>query len=257
MPRLMPPDRFAAVVAASTHVFVTHGFRRAQVQDVADVLGVSKGALYGYATGKLALFSAALRYADGADPLPERAGLPVPPPQPGELGAVVSGRLADEVPRLELVAALSREAPPDGVTGPGELGLVVADLYGVLSRHRRAIKLVDRCAPEFGELRTAWFGEGRALQIGGLAELLRRRADAGLVALPADAELVARSVVELCVLWAVHRHWDPAGEGGPGSTDDEDEVRAMLVQMLSRSVTPPPAGPRSRRPAGGTPGVNG
>lgn len=250
----MPPDRFAAVVAASTQVFVTHGFRRAQMQDVADVLGVSKGALYGYATGKLALFAAALRFADGAEPLPQRDGLPVPPPQPGELGGVVSRRLADEVPRLELVAASSRDAPPDGVAGPAELGLVVADLYRVLSRHRRAIKLVDRCAPEFDELRQAWFGEGRALQVGGLAELLRRRADTGLIALPAEADLVARSVVELCVLWAVHRHWDPAGDGGPGSTDDEDQVRAMLVEMLARSVTAPARTGRTRRPTGAAAG---
>jgi hypothetical protein len=55
-------------------------------------------------------------------------------------------------------------------------------------------------------------------------------------------ELVARTMVELCVLWAVHRHWDPAGRpaGLPlGDNDfDEDEVVDMLTQLLARGTSP-------------------
>jgi len=242
MPRQMPPDRFAAVVAASAQVFVAHGFQRAQVQDVADVLGISKGALYGYATGKLALFSAALRYADGVEPLPDRSMLPVAPALPGDLAGVVRDRLAAQIPDLALTRALQRDAPPDGVTGTQELSGVVADLYRRLSANRFAIKLVDRCAPEFSELRQVWFEDGRSLQMGAMAEYLRRRAASGHLAVPGVVDLVARTVVELCVLWAVHRHWDPAGTPPglpPGRTDfDDDEVVDMLTQLLALSTAP-------------------
>jgi len=245
MPRRMPPDRFGAVVAASAQVFVAHGFQRAQVQDVADVLGVSKGALYGYATGKLALFSAALRYADGVEPLPDRSMLPVSAALPGDLAAVVRARLAGQLPDLELTAALQREAPPDGVTGPEELAVVVRDLYWRLSAHRFAIKLVDRCAPEFSELRQVWFEDGRSPQMGAMAEYLRRRGASGHLVVPGVVELVARTVVELCVLWAVHRHWDPAGTpvGLPASREDfdDDEVVDMLTRLLARGTAPTPS----------------
>ena len=247
MPRQMPPERFAAVVAASAQVFVAHGFQRAQVQDVADVLGLSKGALYGYATGKLALFSAALRYSDGVEPLPDRSMLPVAPALPGDLAAVVRDRLAAQIPDLELTAALLRDGPPGGVTGPQELAMVVTDLYRRLSANRFAIKLVDRCAPEFSELRQVWFEDGRSLQMGAMAEYLRRRADAGHLAVPGVVELVARTMVELCVLWGVHRHWDPAGApaGLPsGQNDfDDDEVVDMLTGLLVHGTTPAAASP--------------
>jgi AcrR family transcriptional regulator len=51
MVRTIPADRFPAVVAAAARVFITHGYQRTQVQDVADALGLAKGTLYGYADG--------------------------------------------------------------------------------------------------------------------------------------------------------------------------------------------------------------
>ncbi len=109
---------------------MAHGFQRAQVRDVADVLGIGKGALYGYATGELALFCAALRYADGVEPLPDRSLIPVAPAQ------------------------------PDATTGPKELVGVVSDLFRRLSANRVAIKLVDRCAQHRMRLPWRWSGAG-------------------------------------------------------------------------------------------------
>ena len=64
MARSVPPDRLPALIEAAVGVFVTHGYRRTQVQDIADVLGLAKGTLYGYAATKEALFAAAIRYGD-------------------------------------------------------------------------------------------------------------------------------------------------------------------------------------------------
>jgi AcrR family transcriptional regulator len=248
MSRVIPSGRFATVVDAAAQVFITHGFRRAQVQDVADLLDLSKGSLYGYAAGKRALFAAALRYADGMEPLPERDQLPVPAPGFGDLAALVRARLTGELETLELTRALARAGPGPGTSEQEEFGDVVADLYRRLSKHRTAIKLVDRCAPEFPELHAAWFDEGRSLQVDGVTAYLRSRAGSGALVVPGRVELFARTVVEVCVLWAVHRHWDPAPRplGLPTAAADfnDAEVSDMLVQLLTRAVRPD-AGPAS------------
>jgi hypothetical protein len=50
-----------------------------------------------------------------------------------------------------------------------------------------------------------------------------------------------RTVVELCALWAVHCHFDPAASdataAGPGPIDD-DAVAAMLAELIVRATTP-------------------
>src|SRR5688572_13892640 len=69
MARPRPPDRYAALIAAATQVFVrAGGVRRAQIDEVARALGVAKGTVYLYVEGKEALFDQALRHADGPAP---------------------------------------------------------------------------------------------------------------------------------------------------------------------------------------------
>jgi AcrR family transcriptional regulator len=241
--RAIPADRFAAVVAAAARVFITHGYQRAQVQDVADTLGLGKGTLYGYAQGKAALFAVAVRYADGHEPLPTPADLPVPAPADGEVAALVADRLAAEIAELRLVRALAAPTGSDAtaVDDEAELVAIVTDLYRRLARHRIAIKLVDRCAPEIPELAQVWFGAGRQAQVGAMEQYLARRHRAGTLVLPGPADLVARTIIELCALWAVHCHFDPAppppGAPRPDPVDDT-AVAAMLAQLLVRATTP-------------------
>src|SRR5882757_1638622 len=106
MSRTIPADRFPAVVAASARVFITHGYQRSQMQDVADAVGLAKGTLYGYAQGKAALFAAAVRYADGHDLIPGPSGLPVAAPGDRKIAALVAERLADEIAETRLAQAL-------------------------------------------------------------------------------------------------------------------------------------------------------
>ena len=70
MTRVIPADRFKKLIEAATQTFIAQGYRRAQMADVAEALGVAKGTLYGYVESKAALFDAAIRYADGHVPLP-------------------------------------------------------------------------------------------------------------------------------------------------------------------------------------------
>jgi AcrR family transcriptional regulator len=242
--RLIPTERFSAVVGAAAQVFITHGYHRAQIQDVADALGLGKGTLYGYAQSKAALFGAAVRYADGHEPLPIPADLPVPTPTDGEVAAIVAGRLAGEIADLSLAKALAHPLPAGTppADGDAELAGIVTDLYARLAKHRVAIKLVDRCAAELPELAEVWFGTGRRAHVSGVEEYLIRRHHAGTLILPGPAPLLARTIVELCALWAVHCHFDPAPQApGTPATDpiDDDAVAAMLAELFVRATTPP------------------
>src|SRR5439155_13307433 len=224
MARTIPADRFPAVVAAALQVFITHGYQRAQVQDVADALGLAKGTLYGYARGKAALFAAAVRVADGHEPLPAPADLPVPAPVAGDVAALIAGRLAGEVADLKLVRALADPLPEDASPADlrAEFAGIVTDLYARLARHRIAIRLVDRCAPELPDLAQVWFGTGRQANVSGVQEYLARRERAGTVGLPGPAPLVARTLVALWAMWAVDCHFDTAPDPSP-------EIRSEAV----------------------------
>jgi AcrR family transcriptional regulator len=244
MARTIPADRFSAVVAASARAFITHGYQRTQVQDVADALGLAKGTLYGYAQGKAALFAAAVRYADGHEPMPSLTDLPVPAPGDGELAALVGRRLAREIAGMKLAQALVDPMPADATPAEAraELAAIVTDLFARLARHRIAIKLVDRCAPELPDLAELWFGTGRDEQVGALEQYLLNRERASTVSLPGPASLVARTVVELCAHFAVHCHFDPAPQrmiaARLGGIDDA-VAAATLAELIVRATTAP------------------
>jgi AcrR family transcriptional regulator len=239
MARSIPADRFPAVISAAARVFITHGYQRTQVQDVADALGLAKGTLYGYAQSKAALFAAAVRYADGLEPVPEPADLPVATPGDGEIAALVSARLLGEIANMKLTQFVGD--PANATDVDAELAVIVTDLYTRLARHRIALKLVDRCAPELPDLADVWFGAGRDAQIGALESYFVRRQRAGSVALPGPAPVLARTVVELCALWAVHSHFDPApaphSTAWAGAIDDET-VAATLAELVVRATAP-------------------
>jgi AcrR family transcriptional regulator len=232
MARPRPAHRFTALITAAADAFIAYGYERTQMQDVADTLGVAKGTLYGYVESKMALFGAALRYADGLEPAPGPDRFPLPPPAEGELAALLTGRLATEVDELRLNRALiDRRDSPVG----DEFTDIVTDLYRRLTRHRVAIKLVDRCGPELPDLGEIWFGSGRWAQVAALTDYLTSRAAQGGLTLPGPVPVVARTILETCTLWAVHLHWDP-DPPPTGARPDDDTVATTLAALLTRGL---------------------
>jgi AcrR family transcriptional regulator len=219
------------LIEAGTVVFVAQGYRRAQMQDVADALGVAKGTVYGAVAGKDALLLACIRFADGLAPLPGPGSWPLPAPVDGELVAVVAARLG-EVADLELHRISARPEPGPIVQ---EITAIVTDLMARLSRHRRAIKLVNRCAPEIDDLAQLWFGAGRAQLVEQLRNYLVARAEQSLLRPVGAVDVIARTVVETCVLWAVHRHWDPAPQPFQ-ATQPDDVVTATLAALFTAAL---------------------
>ena len=230
MPRTIPPARFDALVRAATLVFLRQGYRRTQMSDVAAELGVAKGTLYLYVESKEALFEQALLHADRAAPISLPRALPIPTPRPGSTLRRVRQRVVRESALPELAAALARRKARDSRV---EAEAIVRELVRLLASHRVAIKLFDRCAPDFPELAALWFSAGRSGVVALLEQYLRKRIAARQFAAVKDPALAARLVLELVAYWAVHRHWDPA----PNAAVVSDELaEAAAIEFVSRAL---------------------
>jgi AcrR family transcriptional regulator len=231
MPRSIPKDRFEDLIEAATAVFLEQGYRRTQIADVAARMGVAKGSIYTYVESKEALFDCVLRHADHSDriDLPEK--LPVATPRPEATLEMVQERLAQEGALPSLTAALSRARVVDV---RAELETILGELYDALARHRTAIKLLDRCAPDYPELAKLWYRAGREGALSLITRYLDDRARRGRLGRFEDGSVAARMVLETLGLWAVHRHWDPSPQAV-----DEEMVRRVVSDFVMRALLNP------------------
>jgi AcrR family transcriptional regulator len=224
MPRRAPPGRFQDLIEAATRVFIAQGYRRTQMIDVANAMGVAKGTVYLYVESKEALFDAVVRHADGPRPILAPAELPLRTPPPATTLAEVERRLADEGALPVLAAALGRARVGDV---RAELTAILAELYGALARHRVGIKLLDRCALDYPDLAKLWYRAGREGALSLLGRYLDERARRGRLRRFDDAAVAARIALETLIFWAVHRHWDPHPQAV-----DEAMAEATAIQFV-------------------------
>ncbi len=228
MARSIPPGRLERLIELATETFIAEGYRRTQMADVAEALGVAKGTLYGYVESKAALFDAAIRYADGHEPLPETTELPIETPAPGVTVRRLEDRIAEEATDLRLVQVVATKPPRDVAS---ELRDVLVDLYRRANQNRFAIKLADRCASEHPDLAAAWFGRGRWAQHELLMHYIRARIESGQLRPVPNVPLAARTLLETVAFWAVHRYWDPSPQ-----SIEENAVEVAVVDLLVHSL---------------------
>ena len=230
MHRKIPADRLERLVDCATQVFITQGYARTQMADVATALGVAKGTLYLTVESKEALFDLAARYSDAPRPFTKPPTLPVRTPKPEATLKFVRERLAKAQIPPTLAAALTRRAAARNTRH--ELETILRELYDTLAANRYGIKLVDCCARDYPELAALWFEGARGGLIVALEQYLespqRRRA---LRTFPAPA-VVARMLIETVVFWAVHRHWDAHPQAvEPAAMQD------TVVRFLASALT--------------------
>jgi AcrR family transcriptional regulator len=225
MARTIPDDRLARLVEAATEVFIAQGYRRTQMADVAQALGVAKGTLYLYVESKDALFDLVARCADDPNAFETLPRLPIPTPKPGATLKYVRERLAKNQIPAALASALDRKRVVDA---RAELDGIVRELYDTLARNRHAIKLVDSAAVDHPELAALWFEGARGGLVLGLAQYLDDRSRRKLLRPVPDATVAARLVIETAVFWAVHRHWDAHPQRVDDSVAKETVVRFIV-----------------------------
>jgi AcrR family transcriptional regulator len=229
VPRRIPETRFEELIDAATRIFIAQGYRRTQMADVAEALGVAKGTLYLCVDSKDALFDTVLRHADAPRPIPLPRALPISAPGAGRTLTYVRERLGQEPASPTLRAALARARTRGGAD---VLEQILEEIFDVMARNRTGIKLLDRCAVDYPALAEIWFADGRRALLAELSTYLEAR-DRGRQPRPGfDIAVVARFVLETLVFWAVHRHWDPAPQ-----PVDESVARHTVVRMLVLALT--------------------
>jgi AcrR family transcriptional regulator len=228
--RLIPSSRLDQLVDVATDVFISQGYRRTQMADVATAMGLAKGTLYGYVESKQALFGFALEHCDRRAPIPAPERLPLPTPAAGELAALFDARIAREAAMPTLGKAIATTEPADP---RAELDAIVRELFGVLGRNHRGIRLLEACALDHPDLAARWNRVGRAGYRTLLTGLLERRSHEGLVRLPAEAETIARFVIETTTTWAVHIHFDPFPQNIANEVAEDMVVHFLTAGLLA------------------------
>lgn len=232
MPRRIPDSRFQDLIEAATRVFIAQGYRRTQMDDIAEAMGMAKGTVYLYVRSKEALFDIVLRSADAPRPIALPPNLPVRTPPRGRTLRWVKHRLAEQPASPTLLTALRRHG---GAWDATELTRILGELYEAMARNRTGIKLVDRCAVEYPALAKVWFAQGRVALLVQLTQYLERGIRAGRFRAGPNPTVAARLIIETLVFWAVHRHWDPSPQPFDARVA-QDTVVQMLVGALGQEV---------------------
>ena len=227
MARKIPEQRFADLVQVATQVFIERGYRLTQMADVAQALGIAKGTLYVYVESKEALFQLCLEHASSDRPIATPALLPVPTPRPGALARALRSRFREEGGRLQLQAALERDAAPDI---RAELKAVIREQYLLVENYAVAIKLVESASSHL-ELSEEWQTRGRRQTRELLAGYLESRVSAGQLRPLPGTDLAARFVIEAIATWAMHIKWDRFPQDF-----DQKAARDNVVEFLVRGL---------------------
>lgn len=226
MPRQRLADNIQRIQSAAVQVFASKGYRRTRMQDVAEVAGMSAGALYRYVASKDALLL--LVFSDD-----DRDGLnfPIPNPDRADLMTAIAERLLLLAGTPRLQAALRRRRPPADVAD--ELRGVLEERYDLVASAWPLLAVVERSADDVPELFDLYFHGGRRELTEQVGTYLTRRASHGVRSLE-NARLAARFVEESLTWFAWHRHNDP------DSADlGDDDARATAVNMNFNALFQP------------------
>jgi len=229
MPRKKPEDRLDQLADAALTVFGRTGFRLAQMDDIAAEMGVAKGTLYGYVTGKEALFALALESVMRRRPAPPPP-LPMAAPGEAELLARVRDRVAELGALPVLEAALDRRAEVDV---RAELAEIIGELWDLLAATRRGADMIERSARDWPELAEVFYVGFRRGLIARLARYLEHGSRRGELRPVEHPQVTARFVLESVVWFASHRlrDLDPANV-------DEEAVRPAVTRLLLAALVP-------------------
>jgi AcrR family transcriptional regulator len=225
-------SKIATLVDVATRLFIEKGYRRTQMEDVTNAMGLSPAAVYRYVESKEALFDLVVRAgARPGQPL-TAVKFPVPTPKPGTTVRFLRETFQREGRIHSLESALERDSVDDPKQ---ELEGIVRELYARVARYHVGIKLLDRSALDWPQLADLWSGQLRGSLVEHLATFLQRRSDRGLLRPVPSPKASARLMIEMVAFFAMHRHYDPS----PTAMDDkaaEDTVADTLVHAYARTA---------------------
>lgn len=240
MPRLranISGRRLRELVDAALGVFCRQGYERAQVADVAKVMGVAAGTIYLYVEGKEALFDLVIRHTAAEDPAwLDDIEVPVPTPEPGSTLEFLRGIFGRKGQWPLLSAALQS---PDAADIRTELDSVVREQYRLMARHRSGLTLLMRSALEFPGLADVFVLGLRKRLLDGLAKYLVSRIAAGQVRPLTDVAATA-AVMTQTIAWAnLQRPIDPGLKALSENAVENATVDLIVSGLIQPAQTSP------------------
>lgn len=225
MARLPVRERIDDLVDVASNLFVAKGYRRTQMADVTDAMGLSAGAIYRYVESKEALFDLVVRAAI-PDFSHEDLTFPVPTPENGATLDFLRDCALEKAHSPVLEATLEKSHVEDV---RAEFEGIVRDLYSLESTYRRGIMLLRRSASDWPELATIWFKEVRGWHLRQLADYLELRIANGQLRPVPDTQLAARLIAETILFFAVLRHREPTAD----EIDDDLALETVVDNLVN------------------------
>lgn len=237
MPRLranISGRRLRELVDAALGVFCRQGYERAQVADVAKVMGVAAGTIYLYVEGKEALFDLVIRHTAAENPKwLDDIEVPVPTPENGSTLEFLRGVFGRKGQWPLLSAALQA---PAAANIHAELEALVLEQYRLMARHRSGLMLLMRSALEFPGLADVFVLGLRKRLLDGLDRYLTSRIAAGQIRPLSDVAATA-AVMTQTIAWAnLQRPVDP----GLSALTEAAVENATVDLIVSGLVQTPP-----------------
>ena len=223
-------SRMDQLLAAAAKVFISRGYHRAAMSEIAREMGVAPGTIYLYVESKEALFHllAARTAVNPRAPLPDMPELPVKTPPPGTTLQMLQRAMTLQGYAPRLAAALSRS----GDTAIfDDCGALIAELFDSAYERRVGINLIERSAIDWPELAETFYEGLRAPLVKALASYLERGIAAGKLRAVPDSHVAARFIVETIAWFAIHRHGDPR----PKDFSDE-KAREGVIDLVTASI---------------------
>jgi AcrR family transcriptional regulator len=220
-------SRLDQLMSAAAKVFISRGYRRAAMSDIAKEMGVAPGTIYLYVESKEALFHL-LALHTAINP---GAKLPEPPirtPPPGTTMQMLRKAMTLEGYAPRLASAL-RTSEAAGAFANVEA--LITELYDSAYERRTGINLIEKSAIDWPELADVFYEGLRAPLVKALSAWLERGIAAGAFRPVPDLRVAARFIVETIAWFAIHRHGDPR----PKDFSD-DTAREGVINLVTAAI---------------------
>jgi AcrR family transcriptional regulator len=217
--------RWQEVARAATEVFLRKGYKRAQMADVTEALGLSAGAVYRYVESKEALFDLVVRLGAGMNLETSNLTAPIATPKPGATLAFLRKTLKQQGRIARLEQALADSKPDEAAD---EFEGIVRELYTKTAQFRVGIQLLDRSSLDWPELAALWAGRWRANLVDQLSRYLELRISQRRFPPVPGSKPWARHIVETVAFFALHRHYDPFPTAMTDEVAEETAVSALV-----------------------------
>lgn len=204
-----------------------NGFKQTQMAGLAKEVGVSAGTLYTYVENKDALLSLATTYLLNEENLPD---IPLP------VRAIPTEAIIEQFIETATKWAqwpVLEQAIADADTSHETLSAVGEELYGLIRKYWRSIRLLDRLANDRADFAPVHTNQVRGGLVGDLVILLQKSGS------PFDMHelgIIARAANEGVSWAAMHRHLE--GEASQAVGDlSEDEICVLTSRTFAAALT--------------------